>query len=154
MGIYDRDYYKEEPQGWFAEGARSMVVNLIIINVGVYLAQILFRQSQITDLLALSANIWSKPWLYWKLLSAGFAHDPDNVFHVIFNMYFLWLFGRDLEITLGKKEFLFFYLSTIVLANAGWMASQVLIFHNPGASAIGASGGVMGVAMLFACRDP
>lgn len=154
MGIYDRDYYKEESRGWLEGGARSMVVNLIIINIGVYLVQVLFLQTGITEFLQLNADTWKYPLEYWRLLTAGFAHDPGNVFHVLFNMYFLWLFGREMETTLGRKEFLSFYLSTIVLSNLGWMASQSLIFNHPQASALGASGGVMGVAMLYACNHP
>jgi membrane associated rhomboid family serine protease len=154
MGIYDRDYYQEDNRGWLEGGTRSMVVTLIIINIGVYLVQVVFQQTGITDFIKLPADTWKYPWYYWRVLTAGFAHDPSNVFHVIFNMYFLWIFGRDLEITLGKKEFLSFYLSAIVLANLGWMASQNLIFQDPQANLLGASGGVMGVAVLFACRDP
>lgn len=154
MGIYDRDYYHEEPRGWLEGGARAMVVNLIIINIVVYVVQVLFLNTQFTEFFELRADTWRYPWLYWRLLTAGFIHSPENVFHVLFNMYFLWLFGRDLEITLGRKEFLFFYLSTIVLSNAAWMASQNLVFGHTQVSAMGASGGVMGVAALFACRDP
>jgi membrane associated rhomboid family serine protease len=154
MGIYDRDYYQEDNRGWLEGGTRSMVVTLIIINIGVYLVQVVFQQTGITDFIKLPADTWKYPWYYWRLLSSGFAHAPDDVFHVLMNMYLFWLFGRDLEITLGRKEFLSFYLSAIVLSGLGWMASQNLIFNNPGASALGASGGVMAVAVLFALREP
>ena len=46
MGIYDRPYIRDEQRssGW--AGGRSLVINLIIINVVVWLAQIIFNSPQ------------------------------------------------------------------------------------------------------------
>jgi membrane associated rhomboid family serine protease len=153
MGIYDRDYVREDQGGWLERSARTMVVNLIIINVVVYLAEIFFTDLNLDKLLGVSPEVWRYPLGYFRLLTYGFAHDPKNAFHVLFNMYALWLFGQELEQTLGRKEFLSFYLSTIVLAGVGWVAVQN--WTGSGTSyLVGASGGVMGVIVVYAMRNP
>ncbi len=154
MGIYDRDYLREEPRSWLDGGARSLVINLIIINVAVYVGEIFFANLHLVDVLGVRPDVWREPWNVWKLLTYGFTHSPADVFHVLFNMYALWLFGQELEGTLGRKEFLSFYLSTIVLAGIGWVAAQNVMHGAAGPSLVGASGGVMGVAVVYAMRNP
>ncbi|MCI0743188.1 MAG: rhomboid family intramembrane serine protease [Gemmataceae bacterium] len=154
MGIYDRDYFQEDRRSWIEGGARTMVVNLIIINVIVYIAEVFFQNLRLVDLLGVQADVWREPWNLWKLLTYGFTHDLRNIFHILLNMYALWLFGQELEATFGKKEFLAFYLSTIVLAGIGWVAAQNLLFGGGNPVLVGASGGVMGVAVVFAMRHP
>jgi membrane associated rhomboid family serine protease len=154
MGIYDRDYYQEDRRGWLEGGARSMVINLILINVAVYVGEIFFQNLQLDRLLGVEADVWRTPWNAWKLLTYGFTHSPVDVFHILFNMYALWLFGQELESTLGRKEFLSFYLSTIVVAGLGWVAAQNAFFGGQPSLLVGASGGVMGVAVVYAMRHP
>ena len=40
-----------------------------------------------------------------------FMHHPTFLFHIIFNMLALWMFGTPLEQMWGKNKFLFFYFS-------------------------------------------
>jgi len=138
-----------------------MVINLILINVAVYVVEILFgrppmpgMQNSVVQVMGIEPDFWRAPWTIWKLLTYGFTHSPDDVFHILFNMYALWLFGQDLESTLGRKEFLWFYLSAIVLAGLGWVAAQYVFFKGAPSLLVGASGGVMGVAVLYAMRHP
>ena len=46
-----------------------------------------------------------------RLLSYAFLHDPGDIFHILFNMLFLWWFGSDVEDLYGPREFLSFYLT-------------------------------------------
>lgn len=161
MNIYDRDYARED-EGPFAGGPWSMVSKLVAINVVVYLAQILFFQSnpeQIIDGFGLSPDLFHHPWRFYQLLTYGFLHSPRDIWHIIGNMLVLWFLGRDVEAIYGPRGFLEFYLSTIVLAGLAWVIAEQLLpaqgFLRPlGLPLVGASGGVTGVAMVFVMHYP
>jgi len=155
MNIYDRDYVRED-EGNFVGGPASMVTKLVVINVAVYLVQILFFQNdpdRMIDLFAMHANLPTHPWQFYQLLTAGFLHSPNDIWHIIGNMAVLWFLGRDVEIIYGQKVFLQFYLSTIVLAGVAWLIYEQAV-GDPNAIALGASGGVTGVLVLFAMHYP
>ncbi len=86
----------------------------------------------------------------WQLLSYGFLHG--NLNHIFFNMFGLWMFGRDLERTMGAKRFLIYYLTCII--GAGIV--QVIVAGTQGGiyPTIGASGGVFGILLAFAMAFP
>jgi membrane associated rhomboid family serine protease len=149
MGIYDRNYYREDERGsWF--GGRTLVVNLIIANVAVQIADMLFN-NWISDFCALDANLFQKPWQCWQLVTYGFVHDPHDLRHILFNMYFLYLFGMDVETIYGRAEFFRIYLVSIVLAGLAWVAFTV---GGPSPPLVGASGGIMGIMILFVLHFP
>lgn len=152
MGLYDRDYFRDDDQpGYLLGGQRSMVTTLILLNVGVFLVDI-FMEGRLSDFLQLKSDLFQKPWNAWQLLTAGFAHDPNSLMHVGFNMFELWLFGRDIEIIYGRKEFLRLYLSLIVLSSLVWLIS-VNAAHRS-ATLMGASGAVVGIMILFVLHYP
>jgi membrane associated rhomboid family serine protease len=158
MGLYDRDYVRDEPSGSFlGANNRTMVTNLILINVAVFVADVLFR-GQISDLLSLKADLLDRPWYCWQLLTYGFVHDPHNILHVGFNMFGLWLFGRDVEIIYGRRELLRLYLTLIVLCGIVWLIVQTALAgaaHGArSASLMGASGAVVGVMVLYVTHYP
>jgi membrane associated rhomboid family serine protease len=161
MGLYDRDYSRPEPSafgGSYAIG-QSMVVTIIAINGAVFLADLFFGgpDHRIMDALAATGNSLVKPWLWWQLLTAGFAHDPYDVMHLVFNMLGLWFLGRFVEQYLGRWEFLRFYLIAIVVGNVVH-AARICLFVDPqfwgSLSLVGASGAVTAVVILFVCRFP
>ncbi|MEO7801491.1 MAG: rhomboid family intramembrane serine protease, partial [Ginsengibacter sp.] len=72
-----------------------------------------------------------------------------NFFHILFNMYALWMFGRVLERVWGPKRFLIFYLI------CGLAASVAQLFTmGVNGSAVGASGAIMGLLAGFAYLFP
>ena len=153
MGIYDRPYLQDEPErtsGW--GGGRSLVVNLIIVNVVLWVADAepLFN-GQIRDWLALRSNLLQKPWLCWQLLTYGFVHAPE-IGHVLFNMIALWFFGSEIEGVYGRAEFLRIYLLAIVLSGLAWVVMTVA--SDQPAVLVGASGGIMAVVTLFVFHFP
>jgi membrane associated rhomboid family serine protease len=154
MGIYDRDYYQEEERTrWGSQGfggGRSVVVNLILINVGVYIANFLF-DNRINNALELPADFLRAPWQFWRVLTYGFLHSQQDVAHILFNMIGLWVFGRDLETVYGKAELLRIYLVSIVVAGLAWAASVLFTASGP---LVGASGGVMCLLILFVLHFP
>ena len=123
-----------------------IVLNLMIINGLVFLAQLFLDKSMdVTNLLALypyESGLF-KPY---QLVTHMFAHA--NFFHILFNMYGLWMFGTVLERTWGPKRFLIFYLVCGLAAGI----AQTLLVHD--AASIGASGAVMGLLAAFGFLFP
>ncbi|MGB7329586.1 MAG: rhomboid family intramembrane serine protease, partial [Rubripirellula sp.] len=118
MGLYDRDYGRDERTAWDRiENPRSMTIILIVVTVAVFFAEVLFqnttpirlsdgsealvKSSPIADWLSVKHDTLYKPWLWWQLLSYGFVHDYQKIFHVLFNMMGLFFFGRIIEQRLG-----------------------------------------------------
>lgn len=173
MGLYDRDYGRDEPTAWDRiENPRSITITLIVITAAAFLIEILFtknvsvalpnglqesvRTHPIVDWLAVAPDALYKPWLWWQFLSYGFLHDPKNIFHLVFNMIGLFFFGRIMEQRLGRMEFLRFYLVAIVIGGIVAALTGVIMIAatGTGASTIGASGAVVATVILFACNFP
>ncbi len=82
---------------------------------------------------------------YWRLLTSAFLHE--NVLHIAFNMYALYLFGPFVERALGRARFIAAYLTMSVGASV-----FVYWLSEPRALTIGASGavfGLFGMALIF-----
>jgi membrane associated rhomboid family serine protease len=156
MGIYDRPYFQDDkPRGFSLDGPRSMVTNLILINVGIYLANALLTDLDLNRYLGVSPETLRKPWLWWQFVTYGFAHD-NHPMHLIGNMLGLFFFGRDLEQRYGSRRFLGMYLTSILAGSLVWTLTNLAV--DPGQSGqmrlIGASGGVTTVIVLFAILYP
>jgi membrane associated rhomboid family serine protease len=151
MGVYDRDYYRaEEPTGLFA--GRPVVINLIIINAAVYLLDLLTDHKLITWLW-LPSDLYREPWEIWRLITCGFVHDPKDITHILFNMFGLFVFGREMEDHYGRGEFLRFYLSAIVVGALFWLLTVQTPLGGRGVL-LGASGGVVAVVVLNILNYP
>jgi rhomboid-like protein len=133
-----------------SQSATPVVLNLIIINVIVFVAQYLLdstggQSGWLTNKLALYSYDTGLFEPY-QLVTHMFAHG--GFFHILFNMYALWLFGAVLEKTWGSKRFLIFYLV------CGLAAGLTQMFFVSQGAAIGASGAVMGLLAAFAYTFP
>jgi membrane associated rhomboid family serine protease len=165
MGFHDRRYEDRSLSGLGLGPDWTAVNAIIMVNVGVWLANIilcgdLFRevfsfQASLNDLLCLRSDLPSRPWDFWKLLTYGFLHDgpslelprPYAPWHLVFNMLTLWFFGREVEAIMGRAEFVRFYLVALVVAGLAWVAAG--FFGGQGGRLVGASGGVMAVLAVF-----
>jgi membrane associated rhomboid family serine protease len=78
------------------------------------------------------------PW-WVTILTSMFMHG--GILHIAFNMLFMWIFGNNIEDSMGRVRFLFFYL----LAGAVAVYSQALLDPDSTIPTIGASGAVAGV---------
>ncbi len=156
MGIYDRDYYADEtPRGLTPSWDQRSAVSIIIIAcVGVFLANMIFssRNWQLMDQLQLNSDEWQRPWMLWRLLTYGFAHDASQIGHIFWNMFGLWLLGRTVEERYGRSEFWRIYLISIVFCGAVWLARNY--FSGANAALVGASGAVCCIQMLFVFNFP
>jgi membrane associated rhomboid family serine protease len=155
MGVYDRDYlqddYQPRPMG---AATRMMVTNLVILNAAIFLLNVFVGgDHRVVQWLAVTPpDLW-KPWLWWKLLTYGFVHSPQDIGHIFWNMFGLFIFGRDVELRYGRSEFLRFYLSAIVVGAIVWCL-RLNLMDVTQARVIGASGGVTAVILLFVYNFP
>jgi membrane associated rhomboid family serine protease len=78
------------------------------------------------------------PW-WVTLFTSMFMHA--GLFHIAFNMLFLWIFGNNVEDSMGRPRFLLFYLLAGVVAGY----AQSLLDVDSTVPQIGASGAVAGV---------
>lgn len=73
---------------------------------------------------------------YWRLVSAGFLHE--NIAHIGFNMYLLYLLGLMLEPALGQVRFAAIYFTALLAGSFGALFATA-------APTLGASGAVFGL---------
>jgi len=148
MGIYDRDYYREErPGGDLYRAVTNPICKWLVgITVCVWVLQLIAPAT--TGLLELDPELTIRHGQLWRLVTAAFCHSPRNFFHILWNMLFLWWFGRELEQLYGSIEFLAFYLVGALVA------SLCFLLFRPAAPMIGASGAVLGVVTLYTLHYP
>ncbi|MSR59326.1 MAG: rhomboid family intramembrane serine protease [Planctomycetaceae bacterium] len=151
MGVYDRDYYRTDPAGSGLMGGVAPVCKwLIAVNIGVYVLQLLAFDN-VTSWLDLNPERVVKRFEVWRLVTSAFLHSQD-LWHIVGNMFFLWICGRNVEPIYGRWEFLRFYLAAAAFSGACFVAFAYVIGQMT--PAIGASGAVMAVVMVCALYYP
>lgn len=146
-----------------------VVKNLIIINVIVFIATLIIGDFMYEKLaLFYFKSPFFKPY---QLLTHMFMHG--DIWHILFNMYSLFIFGSVLEHVWGGKKFLFFYLVTGIgaallhngvlflqdmslqnaLAAGNFMARAEIaqIYSTP---TVGASGAIYGLLLAYGMLFP
>jgi membrane associated rhomboid family serine protease len=88
----------------------------------------------------------------WQLFTYLFLHA--GFFHVIFNLFALWMFGSDLESTWGSRQFLFYYFLTGVGAGICDVVVNTIFPPAVPSVTIGCSGAVYGVLLAFGVLFP
>ncbi len=143
-----------------------IVKNLIIINVLVWIAQLIYDRSDGQLTMWLTSKIALFPigdpsFKPYQIATHMFAHASYSgtvanynivFFHILFNMFALFMFGRVLENVWGAKRFLFFYLACGVGAAATHLLMQQIMGGY--APAVGASGAIMGIMVAFGYLFP
>jgi membrane associated rhomboid family serine protease len=88
----------------------------------------------------------------WQLLTYGFLHSPNTFSHIMFNMFALWMFGSQIEDSMGSKRFLTYYLACVIGAGV----VQLIFSYVEGTiyPTLGASGGVFGLLLAFGMMFP
>ena len=127
------------------------IKNLLIINGLVFLAQM-------TPVLGLTVMEYLALWplgsaasFYpWQLVTYGFLHG--DFMHLLFNMFALWMFGLQVENTMGTKRFLSYYFVCVV--GAGLVQLFALYSTGGYAPTVGASGAVFGLLLAFGMFFP
>lgn len=147
------------------------VKTLVLANFAVYIAVFLCRLT-VPSLAAAIANYgYLQPAMVvhhlalWQLVSYGFLHDPFGVWHILFNMLSLWMFGAQFEGDYGRRRFYEFYfwciigaaLTTIAVGALGMAAFQMtpiplfaIMASIWNSATLGASGAIYGLLVAFA----
>jgi membrane associated rhomboid family serine protease len=81
--------------------------------------------------------------VYLTLITSMFMHG--SLMHLFGNMLFLWIFGDNLEHSLGRTRYLIFYLVTGLIASLAHVISTFVFGDNPFIPSLGASGAISGV---------
>ena len=136
-------------------GVTPAVKLLLIVNVAVFVIVNVavvsldpFLESRIFMLFGLVPSlVWSNFYL-WQLFTYQFLHG--GLFHILFNMLALWMFGCNLERRWGTEFFFKYYFVSVV---GGGILNAVLV---PGQSApsIGASAGIYGILLAYGLIYP
>ena len=118
---------------------------LSISLLAVYVFQFLLGDILIANFALFAPNVGNGQW--WLLITAGFLHG--SIFHLLFNVYILWVIGSQLESIVGKINFVIIYFVSLI---GGSFASY--LFSPFGSYSIGASGAIFGLmgAMLVVGR--
>ncbi|MEE9143427.1 MAG: rhomboid family intramembrane serine protease [Candidatus Binatia bacterium] len=123
------------------------IKGLIIINVAVFILQYLTGYTFWKNFGLITNEVW-RDFSIWQLFTYQFLHG--GIFHLLFNMLALWMFGCDLERRWGNQFFLKYYFICVVggaILNAVFLSDQRVLV-------IGASAGVYGVLLAYGLLYP
>lgn len=111
--------------------ALTLVVYALQFLTGGYVTQLLLYWPPLTTV---------EPW---RMLTAALVHSDRSIFHILFNMYSLWVLGPLLEGLIGRARFLAVY----VLSAFG--GSLAVLYLAPAQAVVGASGAIFGMLGAF-----
>ncbi len=133
---------------WKPKIFTEIIKILIGINVGLFaLRTLIVNYFDIVTILGLSSgSIWP---LIWQPVTYMFVHG--GFWHVAINMFVLWMFGSELEMVWGRKEFLRYYFVTGIGSGLIWLLFNI---GNPYSILIGASGAIYGVLVAYGLMFP
>jgi len=130
---------------------------LIIANVAMYGVQMV-TDTWTLEYLALwpwssVASSVSAPFEPWQVVTYGFLHNPSGIAHIFFNMFALFMFGSEIERSMGTTKYLSYYFTCVI----GAAIAQLLVMEwlgGPFYPTMGASGAVFGILLAFGVAFP
>lgn len=138
---------------------------LLIANIGVFVLQLIlnrfwgaFAHHRLEMWLGLVPSGVIPGLRIWQPFTYLFLHDVHTIWHIVFNMLMLWMFGKELELVWGRSRFLRYYFLTG--AGAGLINVLVktvpVLFGRPPSDVptIGASGAIFGILIANAILFP
>lgn len=128
----------------------NVIFALLIINGLVFALQQVNARFMFINFALWPATDPRSPFMPWQLLTYGFLHG--NATHIFFNMFGLWMFGRDIERFMGSQRFLIYFLVCVV--GAGIIQLIVAAFQGGLYPTVGASGGVFGILLAYGLTFP
>ncbi len=123
-------------------------VKWIILISGILLVAQQFAGPWLIAYLGLIPSQVTHHFWFWQLATSLFLHG--GIFHWLFNMFILWMFGAELERRWGRAEFVKYFFITGV----GASLCVILLSPHSMVPTIGASGAVFGLIVAFAMLYP
>ncbi len=153
------NYYRPSGFGGFSYFP-PVIKNLIIINSAVFVLQLLMQNLNIGGIPADGIiDRWFALWPLgsgyfevWQLITYQFMHG--GFFHILMNMFILWMFGIEIENLWGSQKFLIFYLIAGVVGGLFQILLSPVLVGGLSGPTIGASGAIMGVMVVFGVMFP
>ena len=138
--------YRSNSRWGFFPRITPAVKYLIVVCSGIFLFQVLFRPGWF-PFLGITPDLFWRGFI-WQPVTYMFLHG--GIFHLLLNMFVLWMFGTVLESTWGTTRFLKFYF--ICGIGAGILNAAV----TPASPipTIGSSGAIYGLLMAFGILFP
>jgi membrane associated rhomboid family serine protease len=177
MGLNERDYVRRRPpSGVGAVRLWSVTTWLIVINVAVFVVDTLMQRATahetpwgevvMGDSLLMQWGSFSIGDLIfrgqvWRLITCQFLHI--GIWHLVVNMFGLWMFGPVVELNLGSRRYAFFYflcgiagpLTYTLLWGLGILLPEGRgILPELMTPMVGASAGIFGVLLAAAYLSP
>lgn len=153
MSVYDRDYMNDDDGP--SSGRRSAVSLLIFINIIVWIIWRISKDSPASALGAVMNEYFTvsregvfENWRIFTLFTSAISHIAPE--HLFFNMFFFWFVADDVERVYGRLNFFVLYFFSGAIASLAF----IITAQYPNESAIGASGAIMGIALVAAIFDP
>jgi membrane associated rhomboid family serine protease len=124
-----------------------VTIGIIVLNVMVFLHQISLDPYELNHFIARYAIVPDR-FQYVDLISSMFMHG--GWMHLIGNMWFLWIYGDNVEDVLGHWKYVLFYLA------CGAAAGLVHVMLGPlsRVPTLGASGAIAGVMGAYLIKFP
>lgn len=146
--------------------APPVVLNLIIINGLFFMAMGLVQPARIWLVEHLGLFNPESPLFHtWQTVTYMFLHG--DFWHLFFNMFALWMFGRTLEYALGSQRFLTYFMAcgigaALLQMGVGWLEYRHAAAEYGTFAAhallriptVGASGAVFGLLLAFGVLYP
>ena len=143
---YRRSFFS----GYFTTGVKW----LLIVNTAVFVLWDLGGrafQHHLLTLFALTPELTIRNFMGWQVFTYLFLHG--GIWHLIFNMLTLWMFGTPLERDWGTRRFLKYYFICGVGAGLFDLSLNILLGHWE-STTIGASGAIYGLLLAFGVCYP
>jgi membrane associated rhomboid family serine protease len=127
-----------------AAGAPVVTYSIIAVTLLLFVLQLIPGLGVTNALLYAGAFSYPVDFEPWRMVTSVFVHSTGFIFHVLLNMYTLWIFGQILERMLGRGRFLALYLLSGLAGSLG-----VLYLSDPYVAVVGASGAIFGLMGAF-----
>lgn len=143
-------YYSSTYRLGFGGGLTKAVKYLLISNCVIFILELIVERATGAPLIRYWFGLHPNQVYYkvWQIFTYMFLHG--SVLHLLLNMFFLWMFGCEVERTLGTREFLKYYF----ICGLGAGVLHVLFSLGSSTPVVGASGAIYGVMVAFAVLFP
>jgi membrane associated rhomboid family serine protease len=140
-------YYRRQSSGWGLGFITESVVNqIIIINIIVFILELFLSRTPFIDFFGLLPRLVVTKGYVWQLATYMFLHG--GFWHLILNMFIIWMFGTPLEGVWGGDRFLKYYFA------CGLGAAIFSFIFSFNTTVIGASGAGYGILLAYAVLFP
>lgn len=157
MGLYDRDYMRDDEPGYrrrFRSAPWSPTIALLVVLGLVFLVQKMFElrnEHSFERGFALSLD-GIQHFKLWQLLTFQFLHG--GILHIALNGITLYSFGRFMEQTIGRGRFLTLYFLSGIAGGLLQVAASWTMNQPAEGAVVGASAGISGLLGAFILARP